>query len=322
MGQRYMQNITWKGTRLRVQTYNVMVGSSQMELRRCYRDANATPILMLPGFLEDAGVFFPPPTGGINSEAGLAPFLASQGYDVFIAELRGKGNGWPAINRNSRWGLHEAISEDIPAHLAMIDRLRPGAPQIWLGHGLSSLLLTAVYARNPILTVPVLGMVHIAAARRVSLDCRAKRMAYRLWATSAATSQIFSGYVSRAFTKNAARETSASLKQWKLWQHSAKWLDPVDDFDYSAALQQHHLPASFYIANHPQSLWGNAQDCRRWIDELGSHDARLMMISKSGGNLRNYSDRDLLQHPGSCEDHFQQMSDWLNEITVPNSARS
>ncbi len=334
-----MHNFTWNGIRLRIQSLNVQVGTSQLELRRCFRNAEGTPILLLSGFHDSSQVFLPRSSSGQQNQGGLAPFLASQGYDVYLADLRGKGNSWPQASRQADWGLHEAICEDIPAHLAMIDRLRPGAPQFWIGQDLGSLLLLATYARAQFakeqftsedssasnlsvsdnatveqqLLSPVLGMAHFSVGRRRTKDNWMAKQKYYCWNSYCALSRFMAGYISLPFGEVVSRETPGSFAGWRQWQSSDSWLDPVDLFDYRKALARVSLPPSLYIANNEQELWGSPTDCRALMSELGPHDARMITVDKKGGNERNYTVNGLLRHPASCHDHFLQLKCWLEE---------
>lgn len=311
-----MKMISWRGIRLHIQSHNVQVGSQQLELRRCYRNSGGPPVLMVAGFLNTIDVFLPR-----KGEGGLAPFLASLGYDVYLAELRGRGSSWPAISGSADWGLHEAICEDIPAHLQMIQKLRPGEAQYWLGEGLGSLLLAASFARLSELPVPVLGMIHIAAFRRFSLESKRQSGPYRSWSLLASLASLFCGHVTLPLSDPRRRETRRTLAAWKHWHNSEEWLDPRDGFDYGQALRSLQLPPSLYVANRESALWGSAADCRQWVKELGPHDGRLVTVSKQGGNQRNYSHMGLLRHPGACDDHFVQLQAWLEEASTQCAAR-
>lgn len=304
-----MHNITWNGIRLRTQSYTVRVGDHQLELQRCYRDVSGTPVIMVPGFLENCQVFLP----SKHSEAALAPFLASQGYDVYLAEMRGKGNSWPNIGRPSNWGIHEAVCEDIPAHLGMVEKLRPNTPQFWIGQGMGGLLLSCSYARIEQLLSPVIGIAHFAAARECALGSWRQSVNYQVWLLGMVFGNFFNGYVGNPFTEPSCRETRHTWKVWRRWHRGEDWLDPVDKLDYKAALQQKPLPPSLYIANHAKDLWGNINDCRAWVHELGPHDGRLITISKPGGNSHNYSSRNILRHPAACDDHYVQLQAWMQE---------
>lgn len=309
-----IHNIIWNGTRLRVQSYNVLVGDAQLELKRCFRNSEGTPLLMVPGFLETTSIFMPK-----HPRAGLAPFLASRGFDVYLAELRGKGNSWPSAGRNSRWGLHEAVCEDMPSHLGMIEKLRPGVPQFWLGHGLGSLLMCGAYARIDELPAPLLGMVHVSAGRHCSLDNWRKTLHYQSWLSALTLQNLFKGCVAIPFDGNVRRETRFALQALLWWQRDAEWADSRDQFDYGAALRSKTLPPSLYLANSRRSLWGNIDDCRRWIAELGDHDCRLIMVSKAAGNARNYNFHSILRSPMACDDHFLQLQSWLQEHAEYNT---
>lgn len=313
-----MHTLSWNGLDLHLQSHNVQVGSHQLELRRCYRDAKGTPVLLVPGFLETTQIFLP----GKDHTGGLAPFLAAQGYDVYLLELRGKGGSWPRTNSNAEWGLHQAVCEDIPAHLVAIEKLRPGVPQFWVGQGLGSLLLLGAYARIKNLYTPLLGIAHFSPARRLHPATRRQTFEYKLFNLTASLSCLFRGFATRPFADTAARESAGAYQGWRQWRNDGHWLDPEDQFDYGAALAAIDLPPSLYLANQQASVWGNVQDCRRWLGELGPHDACLMVIGKAGGNQQNYSGNGLLRHAASCEDHFLQLQDWMRSLEQPTIANA
>lgn len=305
-----MKMINWRGNRLNIQSHIVNVGPRQLELRRCFREGYSTGpvVLMVAGFLNTTDIFLPR-----KGEGGLAPFFASLGYDVYLAELRGRGNSWPAITANADWGLHEAICEDLPAHLQTLERLRPGAAQYWVGEGLGSLLLAACLARSGGPPSSLRAMIHFAASRR-HISTRRKTLPYQCWSLAMGLVKSLRGYAGIPFSDPPRRETRKALATWKRWLASEEWLDPVDGFDYGQVLESMHLPPSLYFANGASSLWGNAPDCRQWIQELGGHDGRLLTVSKQGGNEHDYSRGGLLQHPDACQDHFLELQAWLEEL--------
>ncbi len=58
---------------------------------------------MLHGAVENGKIFYS------DSGRGLAPFLARRGFDVYVGDLRGRGESRPHISRSSRYGQTEAI---------------------------------------------------------------------------------------------------------------------------------------------------------------------------------------------------------------------
>ncbi len=315
-----MSTFPWGDSRLTLEEHTVQVaGGHQLQLRRCYKasykenDRRGVPVFLVAGFGQDSSIFLPEST-----QAGLAPYLASCGYDVFVAELRGKGRSWPHVTRHADWGLHELITEDIPAHLNTLAKLRPGEPQIWVGHGLGSLLLLGCYARLDITPAPLLGMVHFAAGRCCQLTSLDKTLRYMTWQWGCETSAALFGCVNATGLGHQVHADSRKVyQQWRHWQQSINWLDPDDQFDYRVALQRKALPASLYFSLRDSGLWGSAEDTRLLLKELGTHDARLVGLGKAQGNHRNYTAQSLLTHHDAVRDHFETLKDWLDELQNP-----
>ena len=298
-----MATFSWRDVRLNEVSYQVKSGDHQLALRRCYRNPEGTPILMVSGFGHTGEVFWPN-----SAQAGLAPFLADAGYDVYVAELRGKGRSWPTVSSHADWGVHELITQDIPAHLAQITQLRPDEPQFWFGQGLGSLLLSGCYGRLDKLPAPLLGMVHFGVARRCELNSLFKSLQYMGWQLSARLCGLLLGRTSMAADSGESARVLADVQSW---HQSARWQDSQDEFNYRVALKHRGLPPSLYFSLARDSLWGGVNDTRCWISELGDHDTQLMTLGRSGGNLRNYTSATLLTHPDACKDHFIGLQDWL-----------
>jgi alpha-beta hydrolase superfamily lysophospholipase len=75
---------------------------------------SGTPILMIHGMVEDGRIFYH------KSGKGLGSFMAQQGYDVYIADLRGMGLSTPKISAASTHGQTETIQQDIPALIRFV----------------------------------------------------------------------------------------------------------------------------------------------------------------------------------------------------------
>lgn len=308
-----MRTINWRGSRINIKSLTVQVGSHQLELRRCFLESRrplGPPVFAVAGFLETVDIFF-----SRDGEAGLAPFLAALGYDVYLAELRGRGSSWPATGKGATWGLEDSVELDIPAHLQAVARQRPGEPQFWLGQGLGGLLLHEVYARKPAASPEVVGMIHFGTSRQLDFADRRKSALYRRQCFAAQLMALLRGYVGIPFSDPPRRETRSSLLTLRRWQQE------VREQQEEGEAKRPQLPPSLYFANAASSLWGRPDDCRRWIAELGCHDGRLITVGKKEGNLRNYSSRELLQHPAACDDHFLQLQAWLEERAQLISAR-
>src|SRR5688572_8980706 len=86
----------------------------RLHVRRFYVDANGPALLLLPGAIENGHIFYS------KSGKGFAPWMAQQGYDVFVADLRGRGQSTPRISRASAFGLDETIHQEYPEYFSHI----------------------------------------------------------------------------------------------------------------------------------------------------------------------------------------------------------
>ena len=86
------------------------------------------PILMVHGAIENGRIFY------TESGKGLACFLARHGYQVYVADLRGRGLSTPAIAELAEHGQHELITEDLPALHRWIAERHGGFKVHWVAH--------------------------------------------------------------------------------------------------------------------------------------------------------------------------------------------
>jgi predicted alpha/beta hydrolase len=290
----------------------VPVGSNvQLHLRRLWNESspNGAPILMLHGAAEDGYIFYS------QHGRGLACFLARHGYQVFVADMRGKGKSWPAINQNSDFGFHELVTEDIPALAARISRICDGQEQTWVTHSLGGALAAACLVRQPARALGVKQLVHFAARRVVHAQgLRRRLLVDLLWNRIGRLAVAYEGYLpAPALGIGTARETARCFRDALAWSRSAQWLDTEDGFDYGAALKSRGWLRSLYFASLTDRAFGHPEDVRDFMHELGRHDGRLLTLGKAGGNLHDYSHVGMLLHPDAEIDHFVQLLEWLRE---------
>ncbi|NIQ57196.1 MAG: alpha/beta fold hydrolase, partial [Gammaproteobacteria bacterium] len=119
------------------------------------------PVFMLHGSLSNGRVFYS------RSGKGLGPFLARRGYDVYIGDLRGRGESRPRIAPGASHGQNESIRQEIPAMIREIRRLRGEIPQHWVAHSWGGVLSYSVLARFPEYRSSVRSMVLLATRRSI-----------------------------------------------------------------------------------------------------------------------------------------------------------
>jgi predicted alpha/beta hydrolase len=288
-----------------------VTGKVQLHLRRlwCGNKGAGEPVLMLHGAAEDGHIFYS------HAGRGLGCYLAREGFDVFVADLRGKGKSWPAINQNSDFGFHELVTEDIPALSATVARLAGGREQTWITHSLGGVLAAAALARSNPAALGVRQLVHFGARRQIHVrGLRRRLLVDLLWNRIGRIAVAYEGYLAADRLRlGTARESERCYHDGVNWSSREQWIDSEDGFDYGASLRKRVWVRSLYFASASDRAFGSPDDVRDFMHELGRHDGRMLVLGRAGGNLHDYSHTGMLLHPDAETDHFPQLLAWLRE---------
>lgn len=98
------------------------------------------PVLLCHGLASCAA------TWELEPGRGFAPWLAARGHPVFALDLRGAGHSErPRLGgkRDYTWGVHEYLTQDIPAAIDRVLRETGRERVHWVGHSMGGVLLLA-----------------------------------------------------------------------------------------------------------------------------------------------------------------------------------
>lgn len=264
-------------------------------------------VLMVHGMMSNGRIFYAP------SGKGLAPWLARQGFDVFVADLRGKGLSTPRITRAARHGQTEMIRDDVPALHAAIRRLT-GAGQVhWVSHSWGGVVLNSALLRQPTLIPEVATLVHFAAKRSVHVRNLSKSIEIDLmWNVVLRGVTRSVGFLpARSLNFGADNETDKTHRQIKRWAQVRPWVDSDDGFDYGAAARQTTLPPALYLSARNDPCRDHPSDVKRFRDESGPHVSCAHLLSRRTGHRHDYDHVSILTHPDAVRDHFPLVADWM-----------
>ena len=297
--------------RLHYESLTVPLRSTdQLHITRLFRDIKkpGAPVLMIHDVAQDGRTFYR------SDGSGLAGYLARQGFDVYVADLRGRGRSWPKVNHNTNWRMHDVITQDIPALVNKVVAKRGPTPQIWIGHGWGGLLLSACYARGRDTLPPVARLVQFGVRRRLTRRPLPQWFVLQvMWAGCSRLLARLNGYwPAPSLGLGRCDEATGMLRDALVWQRSADWRDPVDEFDYAAALQG-QAPPSIYIASSGDRRHATVDQVRHFMQTLGPHDSRLLILGRAAGSLHNYDHFAMLGHADCDQDHFPLLLQWLRE---------
>ncbi len=272
-------------------------------------------VFMLHGEAESGRVYYD------NSSKGLAWYLARQGYEVFVADLGGRGRSLVAEGEMSTLSVHQLIESAIPRLLQAIantpaargEESRFGcAADIWVGHGFGTVLLAAAWAQLPGYLRSAQQMIFFSGRRRVQSRSKLSRLfvglighpLMRRWVARC------NRFPARKLGIGTANENVGWYLNYLGWMNSQRWIGE-DGFDYAASLAQHPLPPILHLAALHDSLYADLDDVRAFIDELGPHDARLQVYDTVAGTERNYNHLSMLLDESAAQQVFPDLAHWL-----------
>jgi alpha-beta hydrolase superfamily lysophospholipase len=117
-------------------------GEYQLHLRHIFKKEQGIPVLMLHGTMENGKIFY------TESGKGLACFLAENGFDVYVADFRGKGLSSPPLATNANHGQWELINQDIPLFIDFVKNRTKQKLHI-VSHSWGGVLLKGYLAKQP-----------------------------------------------------------------------------------------------------------------------------------------------------------------------------
>ena len=283
----------------------------QLHLRRLTDNPDAPAVLLLHGLLEDGTIFYS------RQGRGLAHYLAEQGYDTFIPDLRGKGRSWPPVSRWMTYRVGDAVNQDIPAILDTIQSIKGSAPQFWITHAWGGVLASSVLARYPSYRSGLNGLINFGS-HRVAAQRSVSRLIWLdgLWGWLAALVARSKGYFPGRGLKLGAQNEFLGIQQDSLdWFQGRAWVDPQDQFNYGEALSQGlKFPPTLYFAPSADLVRCSTADVKGFMREIGHHNGRLVVLGQNLGNRHNYSQISMLTHPDAVHDHFPFMVNWMLEM--------
>jgi len=278
----------------------------KLHLKRFWNTDNAPSIFLLHGSIEDGKIFYS------KSGKGLAPFLAENGFNVFVADLRGRGKSTPHPSVHNNFGHASAFEEDIPDFLEKIKATTGKAPDHWVSHSWGGVHLMAYLAKNE--APDLKSMVFFGSKRDIRVRNLKKFLIVDLlWFGFCTFLAKTKGYLPAIQYKiGSADEAKDYFLEVNKWVRSRDWKDLRDGFDYAAALKSKKLPPILSITGANDRQIGHPTDCRRLLKEVGDQDNfTFKVIGKKQGFKNDYDHINLLTHRDAKYDHFQEVLKWF-----------
>ncbi|MFC3034766.1 alpha/beta fold hydrolase [Pseudoalteromonas fenneropenaei] len=293
------------------------LGNHQLHLRRIYQPDNVGPaVFFMHGAVENGKIFY------TESNKGLAPFLASQGYDCYVADLRGRGLSEPNIAPGHSYGQTESILEDFPCFLAGIKASNGEFPRFWVAHSWGGVLMNSYLARFPEQIGQIDACCYFGSKRSLYNRHPQKLLqANLIWYGLAPLYAKKYGFLpAKKLRWGSDDETVKSHRQSMEWAKRKPWVDSDDGFDYSAALRDLALPPILHIAGIKDKALAQPIDIEKFMAESGKGTQEIRIYGKRHGHSHDYGHIDMLTHPKSHQDQFQDLLAWFAKYDSKHTA--
>ncbi|WP_233520491.1 alpha/beta fold hydrolase [Flocculibacter collagenilyticus] len=289
--------------------------SYQLHLRHIAPEGKASsPVLMVHGAIENGKIFY------THKGKGVGCFLARQGFDVYVLDLRGRGQSTPAISSSNKHGQFNSIAQQIPIAMNYIHQLNSN-PIHLVGHSWGGIMLTSTLVRYPDLANMVSTKLFFGTKRSISVSHLKKRLMIDvLWNGVAPLLSKVMGYLpAKQLQLGSDNETYDYLKESRPWVNGKPWKDVVDGFDYEQAAIAHqdrlsNIPVWHFAAVDDHVL-GHPVDVKRFQREAQQEHGKYTLLGKAQGNLADYDHITMLTHPKCEQDHFPQIAKWMLQLS-------
>lgn len=279
----------------------------QLYLKRFQSSQCKGVVFMVHGSVENGRVFYS------SSGKGIAPFLATHGFDVFVVDLRGKGKSFPAVDKNAKYGQYEAITEDIPACIDFIKKTTGREKLHLMAHSWGGVLCLSWFARYHG-QAQIQCMVFFGTKRKIYIKSWEKRWKVDLfWNIVGTTVSEIKGYLpAKSLRFGSDNESKQFYKETNQWVYSNDWIDQRDGLNYPQALKKLNVPPIMSLTGVLDTVLGNPYDVQFLLQEANAHDHRYVEVGKKYGFKHDYGHIDILTHPEAPQDHFPLVLEWLN----------
>lgn len=287
-------------------------------LHRFYSKNHGTPVFMIHGAIEDGKIFYS------KSGKGFGPFLAKNGFDVFIADMRGKGSSKPKVSKKLTYSQTELITHDIPQCLDKITEITGKksfhlVAHSWGGVWLYSFLARSLKGIGSVKKYDIKSQVYFASKRRISV-VTPRRILYAdiIWNFyGTLTSKILGYSTFKKARVGSENEPKRLFEDMNHWVYSKNWIDKEDKLDYKKTLQNLTLPPTLHLTGIKDTVLGNPIDVELLIKEVGENqEYQFYILGKNYGNKHNYGHIDILTHKLAEEDHFITALNWIKEYDM------
>jgi len=293
-----------------------LLGGVKVELRNIYtqdgtrlalsrikprsRQKLSTPVILIHGsystrsfWVSDKGI-------------GLGVYLADQGFDVWIPELRGHGLS-PKGDLFSEITAEDQIRYDLPAISDAVFTMTK-TPAFWIGHSFGGLFILAALSVGWLDQDRVSSLITFGS--QISLGDRYLKLPPVAWSLSALL-RVMGNFPAPKFGLGPEMESAGTMIETIRWKKFRGRWTTSEGVSYWDGLKKIKIPVITYAAakdkNDPPA------GCRKIHKQLGSIDKMFMVLSKDAGFSKDYDHVGMVVSKEAQEEVWPDLAGWLKD---------
>jgi pimeloyl-ACP methyl ester carboxylesterase len=278
----------------------------------------------------------------LGEEVSLARFLQQEGYDVWVLELRGRGNSSrPRLFNQYRkmWTFDDYVRKDVPAAIEQVKE-QTGSPKVhWVGHSMGGLVLYAflqgerreeiasgVTIGSPGFFRPIEGFSFLPSVLkairilpRLHFEFLAAGLAPLMAIGKAPFSRFFLNpdnverpVFGRAICHLVSDIHSGELRQFGDWIKSGDFRSSDAVYSYQENFQIIRAPM-FLVAGSMDFLAGS-ESVAFVYDRISSPIKRFRIFGRAHGDRYDYGHGDLLIGKTCSQELYPAIVEWLEDV--------
>ena len=235
---------------------------------------------------------------------GMGPYLAEQGCEVWIPELRGHGlsskaSGYAAISAETH------IRRDLPATQNFVKSRHKG-PVFWIGHSFGGLFVIAALSMKWLDQSHMAGLV--AFGSQISQGDRYLKIPPVAWMAALILKLI--GYLpAPRLGLGPENEPAGVILETIRWKRLfGKWTT-ADGVSYWDGLSDIRLPVLTLAAEKDRS--DPPAGCRKIHDELSSMDKTFLCLGKAQGFSKDYDHVGMVVSRAAQKEVWPVVAQWI-----------
>lgn len=265
----------------------------------CGTPPHATPVLLVHGSFSNRGFWIS------NKGIGLAPFLSSRGYDVWVVDLRGHGLSWHGPDFTSITA-EDHIQGDLPAAVRYVCETT-GKPLFLAGHSAGGIILASYLSVSRLKPDRLLGVALFGAQLAYGEEFL-KVPALAFLAEVLVT--LLGRIPARLLGLGPEAEPAAEMLEFIRWKKcGGKWMDSRG-FSYEEGLKAVETPvlvvAGAADRNDPPA------GCKKLMDAFGSADKQFVLLGRTQGFSRDYDHIGMIVSKEAAREVWPLLADWMD----------